>query len=241
MRDRGQLSQFHEVSQDRRSWVSASHVPELFPKAASGQEAFAPSSGADEGGYLVMEGTSSSPVLPVSEAAPSWFVARGTTHQGPFYLADLQRMAGAGEIGASTLVWKSGTANWLPAHQVTELRFSESVTAPVASSDGSLRHPAQVHLNQPSAHQPSQTSGLAIASFVLGLLWLCGIGSLLATIFGAIALGQISRSNGNTTGKGLAIAGLILGILGLSALALSFTLGFLGAILDQAQRQRWGL
>src|SRR5262249_13945233 len=77
MRDRGQLSQFHEVSQDRRFWVSASHVPELFPKAASGQEAFAPSSGADEGGYLVVEGTSPSPGLPVSEAAPSWFVARG--------------------------------------------------------------------------------------------------------------------------------------------------------------------
>ncbi len=57
----------------------------------------------------------------------------------------------------------------------------------------------------------TKTNGLAVASLVLGLLTLCGLGSLLAVIFGHVALGQIKQSNGAQTGRGMAIAGLILG------------------------------
>jgi uncharacterized membrane protein YvbJ len=56
------------------------------------------------------------------------------------------------------------------------------------------------------------TSGLAIASLVLGIL---GI-SILAIIFGAIALNQMGQDP-HISGKGLAIAGLILGIIGFAA------------------------
>jgi hypothetical protein len=56
-------------------------------------------------------------------------------------------------------------------------------------------------------------NGLAIASFVLGLFCIAWIGSILAVIFGHVALGQISRSR--DTGRGLAIAGLVLGYIGL--------------------------
>ena len=38
------------------------------------------------------------------------------------------------------------------------------------------------------------TNGLAIAALVLGILWLCAIGSVLAIVFGFIALNQIKRS-----------------------------------------------
>lgn len=61
---------------------------------------------------------------------------------------------------------------------------------------------------------PSRTNGLAIASLVLSLLWLYGVGALLAVIFGHVALGQIKRDP-SQGGKGMAIAGLILGYLGL--------------------------
>jgi hypothetical protein len=63
------------------------------------------------------------------------------------------------------------------------------------------------------AARPTQgTNGFAIASLVLGIFWGYGILSILAIIFGAIALKQIPvRYQG---GRGLAIAGLILGILG---------------------------
>jgi hypothetical protein len=57
------------------------------------------------------------------------------------------------------------------------------------------------------------TNGMAIASFVLGLLWLGGLGSLLAVVFGAIGRKQV-RETGQG-GNGLAVTGLVLGIIGL--------------------------
>jgi hypothetical protein len=60
------------------------------------------------------------------------------------------------------------------------------------------------------------TNGLAIASLVLGILWVYGIGSVLAIIFGAIADRQCAeRQQG---GRGLATAGVILGIVGVLGL-----------------------
>jgi hypothetical protein len=59
------------------------------------------------------------------------------------------------------------------------------------------------------------TSGLAVASLVLSILWIGGIGSLLAVIFGAVALSRINHSYGRLKGTGLAIAGLVIGSLGL--------------------------
>ena len=63
-------------------------------------------------------------------------------------------------------------------------------------------------------------SGLAVASLVLGILWLYWIGSILAIIFGAVAIKQINESNGWRTGKGMAIAGLVLGLVGAGTLTL---------------------
>ena len=59
-------------------------------------------------------------------------------------------------------------------------------------------------------------SGFAIASLILGLVWFCGIGSVLAVIFGAIGLKETKPPEGKN-GRGLAIAGLILGVLGMLA------------------------
>jgi hypothetical protein len=52
----------------------------------------------------------------------------------------------------------------------------------------------------------------------LGILWLYWVGSILAVIFGHIALSQIHHSRQG--GRGLAIAGLVLGYVGLALLAL---------------------
>ncbi len=54
-----------------------------------------------------------------------------------------------------------------------------------------------------------------MASLVLGILWLGGMGSILAIIFGASARKTIRRSAGWVTGDGLAISGLVLGCVGL--------------------------
>jgi len=55
-------------------------------------------------------------------------------------------------------------------------------------------------------------NGMAIASMVLGIVWVYWIGSILALIFGFIALRQIRERNEN--GRGLAIAGVVLGSVG---------------------------
>lgn len=70
------------------------------------------------------------------------------------------------------------------------------------------------------------TSGLAIASLVLGIVWVYWIGSILAIIFGAIAIKQCNR--GERTGKGMAVAGLVLGIVG-AVVALIIFVAVLGA------------
>ena len=69
------------------------------------------------------------------------------------------------------------------------------------------------------AMQP-RNNGLAIASMVLGIVWIYGIGSILAVIFGHVALSQIKRSVGSQRGRGMAIAGLVLGYIGVALLAL---------------------
>ena len=73
---------------------------------------------------------------------------------------------------------------------------------------------------QPPIGQPWQqsppatgTNGLAIAGFVLALVYLCTIGSILGIVFGFVALSQIKTSRQG--GRGLAIAGIVLGILGI--------------------------
>lgn len=63
-------------------------------------------------------------------------------------------------------------------------------------------------------------NGFAIASMVLGIVWVYGVGSVLALIFGVIAYRQIQRSNGTQRGKGMAIAGIALGGVGLVGTAL---------------------
>jgi hypothetical protein len=58
------------------------------------------------------------------------------------------------------------------------------------------------------------TNGLAIASLILGIVggFLCGIGSIVAIVLGAVALNQIKASNGRESGAGMAKAGIILGV-----------------------------
>lgn len=64
------------------------------------------------------------------------------------------------------------------------------------------------------------TNGLATASLVLGILWLFGIGSLLALIFGSVGKHQIDTSSGRQRGRGVAISGIVLGWLGLAGLVI---------------------
>jgi len=62
----------------------------------------------------------------------------------------------------------------------------------------------------PPGTAPSRTSKLAVASLILAFI---PVLSLLAVIFGIVALASISRSRGALKGKGVAIAGTVVSIL----------------------------
>jgi type IV pilus assembly protein PilA len=67
---------------------------------------------------------------------------------------------------------------------------------------------------------PGETSGMAIASLIFGLLFLFFPLSIVAIVLGHISLSQIKKSAGRLGGKGLAIAGLVLGYLGVAMIPL---------------------
>ena len=56
-------------------------------------------------------------------------------------------------------------------------------------------------------------NGMAIASMVLGIVWVYWIGSILALVFGYVAKKQIKQRGGQ--GSGMATAGIALGWVGI--------------------------
>lgn len=98
---------------------------------------------------------------------------------------------------------------------------------------------------QPDQMVPAQpkTSGLAIASLVLGIisLILCSLGlfpAIIGLILGCVAIGIINSQPNQMKGKELAISGIIISIigifLGLIPLFITFMMPTLGKIRDQA-------
>jgi hypothetical protein len=77
----------------------------------------------------------------------------------------------------------------------------------------------------PYRYESESTNGLAIASLVLGIVWIYGLGSILALVFGYIAKGQIDDGGGRQGGRGMAIAGIVLGWIGVAGIVLFLILG----------------
>jgi hypothetical protein len=64
---------------------------------------------------------------------------------------------------------------------------------------------------------------MAVASMVLGIVWVYWIGSVLALVFGYVALNQI-RERGES-GSGMAMAGIVLGWVGVGIFGLVLLIG----------------
>ncbi len=223
LRDRGQVARFDEVSRDRQSWTGADRVDRLFPGARK-----VASSGSKERSeglaeFIILDDDEAD-VAPRSgtgthdddhEETPPWYFVRNGTQQGPVWLSDLQRMAESMEIGPETLVWRNGMDQWTPGSEVVELVFPLHLDRP-APSGSAVMLPSGPSSVTPGPSEPaSRKSILAIASPIMAVFWLCGLGSLAAIVLGVMALRQIGQSQGTLTGKRTAIAGITLGILGL--------------------------
>lgn len=100
--------------------------------------------------------------------------------------------------------------------------------------------PVQMAGPAPGQYQVKPTSGMAVASLVLGILgivlscifFIGGPIALLATIFGAV--GMKATSEGEREGRGMAVAGLVMGIVGLA-----FTLLFFAAFVNNNGPNPW--
>ena len=72
---------------------------------------------------------------------------------------------------------------------------------------------------KPATNRPqSTTSGKAITSLVLGLLSLFGacLTGIPGLIFGIVGLGEINRSRGRVSGRGVAVCGIVFSSLGIA-------------------------
>ncbi len=88
---------------------------------------------------------------------------------------------------------------------------------------------------------PTGTNGLAIASMVLGIVGICGIGSILALVFGYRARRQIDESQGTQTGRGMAIAGIVLGWVGVGIVVVYLVVVIILAISSSDSSDNQGL
>ncbi|MDQ3354543.1 MAG: DUF4190 domain-containing protein [Actinomycetota bacterium] len=71
---------------------------------------------------------------------------------------------------------------------------------------------------------------MAIASMVLGIVWIYWVGSILALVFGYIAKRQIAERN--EQGAGFATAGIVLGWVGIGALVLVVVIAIIVGLTD---------
>lgn len=116
---------------------------------------------------------------------------------GPISADQLRQWIDQNRANAQTLVMAEGTGAWKPLAEFPEFAVqlrNRLVPPAFTGAPGTV---------------PVKTSGLAIASLVLGVLGFCGITAVLGFIFGLIAQNKIKRSNGQLGGGGLALAGII--------------------------------
>jgi len=83
----------------------------------------------------------------------------------------------------------------------------------------------------------SQTSGLAIASLILGILGFCtfGLAGIVGFILGIVGLIAISKSAGQLKGEGLAVAGIIVSAVSLFTLFILLLMAILMPALARAR------
>lgn len=101
---------------------------------------------------------------------------------------------------------------------MTEEQYPEKYpeqTTPMGQSGGGYPPPPPPQGYYGHQQVTRGANGFAIASLVLGILWIYWVGSVLALIFGYVARRQIKQRN--ESGDGMAIAGIVLGWIGVAA------------------------
>lgn len=244
LKNQGRLAKFDELSRDRRTWVRAASLPELFPPPAPPTEVTAtlPVAGSAQpvdAGYNVTGGD------PAVEEATGWFYINDTGHAGPVTLLEMIGLSRSGVVRAETFVWNSNLTDWIPARDVHALGLTSAsaaltpVATPMAASVNApalaglvlgvlgLLCGAMAFLTSAFLSNASQNRDLLMVIF-FGLVAAWGLSSLLALILSPIEMVRINRAGGERRGFGLALAGMVLGIVGMFGLLVLMFLAVLG-------------
>jgi hypothetical protein len=130
---------------------------------------------------------------------------------GPVSAEVLKQWIAQGRVNGQTLALADGVTAWKPLSEQPE--FSE-VFGPPRPPTLSASRPMAPPTLAPMPAQAGQprTSGLAVASIILGALGCLGITALAGLVTGIISLVKIRKSQGALEGKGLAIGGICLSV-----------------------------
>lgn len=108
-------------------------------------------------------------------------------------------------VDARTPLQAEGSMAWQPAGAFDEFKEALGASDKARSMVPPLPPPRPT-----SAPVPAKTSGMAIASLVLGIFGCFGVTGILGLILGIIALVRINQSGGRLKGNGQAITGIVL-------------------------------
>lgn len=154
LRARGQLGRFHEVSEDRQSWMPASSLSGLFAPEPSAHTAAGvlldvppslPPGGVQEvpatpPGVAQTPPGVRTPGRGVAAPAPTWFYATPEGEQrGPLPWPQLETLWQNGQIDDDTLVWQEGMPEWAPFADVADQAAAEGQGADVLGAAPSSR------------------------------------------------------------------------------------------------------
>ncbi len=156
-------------------------------------------------------------------------IARNEEQFGPFSPEEVRRQLAAGLLQPTDYAWSEGANAWV---QLADL---PSLLSPPAQPVAPHLPPSAAPVIEPVAHRSHPTSGLAVASMILGILSVTfvvpAVSGIAGAICGHLARARIRRSGETIAGDGMAVAGLITSYIGLFIilLALVFAFAIIGA------------
>jgi S1-C subfamily serine protease len=168
MRDRGQLSQFHEVSQDKRMWVSASTVEGLF--------------GSNPASLPIREDFGPANAQPSTAPRQDWFYTERENTHGPTSGEQILALLRNGRIRADTPIWREGLPCWIALQDVPEFAHLLVTTmGPIGAPSPPIAH--GIKPGAAASTRPHKSRLLIFSAATISLILLATVAFLLVYMY----------------------------------------------------------
>lgn len=193
------LAKYHDVSEDKQTWIKAGSLEELFPKRSIRKQV----GGRNEDLTLAPDELD-------LEEEKVWYFESETGQQGPMTLTELRKVVSSGNTVLDDLVWRDGWPDWRSVEQVPEigdllLHRAEQTVVTDATRMVDVPAPAQT---KSTAAMISVSLGIIVLA--LSCLPPVGFLGIVPMICGVYALTEIKKKE--LEGSGLAYGGIALGL-----------------------------